>query len=62
MHTHPELFTTLPELASLAAREMLTVNGVPKKEKQKAIWREFRTQVSLVSFLRLLRDGWRSID
>ena len=61
LHTHPELFTTIPGLASLAAREMLTVNGVPKKEKQKAIWREFRTQVSLVSFLRLLRDGWRSI-
>jgi electron transfer flavoprotein-quinone oxidoreductase len=62
LHTHPELFTTLPRLASLAAREMLTVNGVPKKEKQKAIWREFRTQISLVSFLRLLRDGWRSIN
>jgi electron transfer flavoprotein-quinone oxidoreductase len=61
LHTHPELFTTLPRLASLAAREMLTVNGVPKKEKQKAIWREVRTQVSLVSFLRLLWDGWRSI-
>ena len=60
LHTHPELFTTLPGLASLAAREMLTVNGVPKKEKQRAIWGELRKQISLVSFLRLLRDGWRS--
>jgi electron transfer flavoprotein-quinone oxidoreductase len=60
LHTHPELFTTLPGLASLAAREMVTVNGVPKKEKQRAIWGEFRKQISLVSFLRLLRDAWRS--
>ena len=61
LHTHPELFTTLPELASLAAREMLTVNGVPKKEKQKAIWREVRTRISPFRFIRLLWDGWRSI-
>jgi len=60
-HTHPELFTTLPRSISLAAREMLTVNGVPKKEKQKVLWREFRSQTSLTSFLRLLWDGWRSV-
>jgi electron transfer flavoprotein-quinone oxidoreductase len=61
LHTHPELFTTLPELTSLAAREMLTVNGVPKKEKQKAIWRGFRNRISLLRFIRLLWDGWRSV-
>lgn len=61
LHTHPELFTTLPELASLAAREMLTVNGVPKREKQKTIFRGFRTRLPLVRFLRLLWDGWRSV-
>jgi electron transfer flavoprotein-quinone oxidoreductase len=61
LHTHPELFTTLPELAGLAAREMLTVNGVPKREKQKTIFRGFRTRLPLVRFLRLLWDGWRSV-
>jgi electron transfer flavoprotein-quinone oxidoreductase len=61
LHTHPELFTSLPRWTSLAAREMLTVNGVPKREKQKAIWQEFRRRFSLISLLRLLRDGWRSI-
>ena len=61
LHTHSELFTTLPELASLAAREMLTVNGVPKREKQKTIFRAFRTGFSLLRFLRLLWDGWRSV-
>jgi len=61
LHTHPELFTSLPRWTSLAAREMLTVNGVPKREKQKAIWQEFRSRFSLVSLLRVLWDGWRSI-
>ena len=61
LHTHPELFTALPELAGRAAREMLTVNGMPKREKQKTIWRGLRTRFSLVKFLRLMWDGWRSV-
>jgi electron transfer flavoprotein-quinone oxidoreductase len=61
LRTHTELFTTLPRWARLAGREMLTVNGVPKKEKQKKIWRGFRTRISLLTFLRLLRDGWRGV-
>jgi electron transfer flavoprotein-quinone oxidoreductase len=59
LHTHPELFTTLPELASLAARQMLTVNDLPKREKQKTIWQEFRSRLSLMRFLRLIWDGWK---
>jgi len=58
---HHELFTTLPGWASLAAREMLTVNGIPKKEKQQTLWREFRTRFSLLRFSRLLWEGWRGI-
>jgi electron transfer flavoprotein-quinone oxidoreductase len=61
LHTHPELFTTLPELASRAAREMLTVNELPKREKQKTIWQEFRSRLSLMRLLRLIWDGWRSV-
>jgi len=61
LHTHPELFTALPELAGLAAREMLTVNELPKREKQKTIWQEFRRRLSLMRFLRLIWDGWRSV-
>jgi electron transfer flavoprotein-quinone oxidoreductase len=58
---HHEIFTTLPELASLAAREMLTVNGVPKKTKQKAIWKKVRETISPLKLLRLSWDGWRSV-
>jgi electron transfer flavoprotein-quinone oxidoreductase len=61
LRRHPEVFTTLPGLASSAAREMLTVNGVPKKQKQRAIWRELRKTSSLWRLLSLLWDGWRSV-
>lgn len=58
---HNEIFMTLPGLTSLAAREMLTVNGVPKKTKQKFIWHEIQRRLSFFSLLRLLGDGWRSV-
>jgi electron transfer flavoprotein-quinone oxidoreductase len=58
---HHELFTTLPELGGFAAREMLTVNGVPKKEKQRAIWRKIRQQLPVAKLVKLLWDGWRSV-
>ncbi|MBM4334016.1 MAG: FAD-dependent oxidoreductase [Deltaproteobacteria bacterium] len=61
LHTHEEIFTTLPAWTSLAAREMLTVNGVPKKDKQKALWREFRNRTSLLRVLKLLWEGWRGV-
>ncbi len=59
--THPELFTSLPEWTSEAAREMIGVNGVSKKEKQKALWRNLRTQIPLMRLLRILWEGWRSV-
>jgi len=61
LNLHKEMFTTLPEWTNLAAREMLTVNGIPKKKKQAMIWREFRQRISLLNCLRLLKDAWRSV-
>ncbi len=58
---YKEIFSTLPEWTTFAAREMLTVNGISKKEKQKFIWREFRDRISLKRFLRLVGGGWRSV-
>ncbi len=37
--TH-QLFNELPQVAQFAAREMLTVNGISKKQKQKTIMDE----------------------
>jgi electron transfer flavoprotein-quinone oxidoreductase len=61
LRRHNEVFTTLPAVAGLAAREMLTVNGVPKKVKQKAVWRAMRKTVSLPRLVRLLWSGWRAV-
>jgi len=58
---HHELFTTIPEIMSFAAEEMLTVNGVPKKEKQRTIRENTRAVISLPRIARLLWNGWRSI-
>jgi electron transfer flavoprotein-quinone oxidoreductase len=61
LQKHREIFTTLPEGFSFAAREMLTVNGVPKKEKQKIIWRNLRKNHSLTNLLCLCWDAMRSL-
>lgn len=61
LKTNPELFTSLPEWASRAGREMITVNGVPKKEKQGALWHELRDKIGLVRLLRIAWKGWRSV-
>ncbi|MHC1725708.1 MAG: FAD-dependent oxidoreductase [Syntrophobacteraceae bacterium] len=61
METHAELFTTLPATARFAVREMLTVNGIPKKTKQGRIWKEIKNRLSLLKLLRLIWDGWRSV-
>ena len=61
MENHPEVFTSLPEWAGQAAREMLTVNGIPKKKKQGVLWDHLRRQISLGRILRIFWDGWRSV-
>ena len=60
-YQHKEIYNQLPRLASFAAREMLTVNGVSKKQKQKLIIQEIRKETSLWRLLRLLWRGWRSV-
>jgi len=59
--THPEFFGLYPDLLNEAAREMLTVNGVPKRRKQRSIfWNALRRR----SPWRMAVDfykAWRSI-
>ncbi|MCF8108605.1 MAG: hypothetical protein K9J81_06400, partial [Desulfohalobiaceae bacterium] len=61
LQKHKELFTVVPDLSRLAGREMLTVDGVPKKAKQKAIWKVIKKQLSLMGLIRLVWDGFRSV-
>ncbi len=58
---HKELFTRVPGLAAYAGREMLTVNGVPKKQKQKMIMKQLRKDISTFRWLQLLWQGWRAV-
>ena len=61
LQKHNELFTSLPAWAGLAAREMLTVNGISKREKQHSIWKAVREKMTLLQCLRLMWDAWRSV-
>jgi electron transfer flavoprotein-quinone oxidoreductase len=61
LETHKELFTSVPRAACAAAREMLTVDGVPKKIRQTEAWKAIRGQVPPLRLLRLIWDAWRSV-
>jgi electron transfer flavoprotein-quinone oxidoreductase len=61
LYHHKELFNQLPAAASAAAREMLTVNGVGKKEKQKLIMQEFKQKISIWRLVNLLWRAWRAV-
>ena len=61
LQKHREIFTTLPKLGRRAGLEMLTVDGVPKKDKQRAIWRDIKQDISRWQLLKLIWDGWRSV-
>ncbi len=58
---HHELFTLLPGLWGFAARRMLTVDGTPKKKKQKDIWKKIKQEISPIKLAWILWDGWRSV-
>jgi electron transfer flavoprotein-quinone oxidoreductase len=58
--TH-QLFNELPQVAQFMAREMLTVNGVSKKEKQKTIMAEIKKKIGLLNMVRIAWRGWRAV-
>ncbi len=61
MTRNPHILGRYPSLASAAAREMLTVDGVPKREKQ---WRIIRSFIRERGYRGLVRDAinaWRSL-
>jgi electron transfer flavoprotein-quinone oxidoreductase len=58
---HPEFFTLYPELLNEAAREMLTVDGVSKRRKQRKIFKEALKRRSLLQMGLDFYGAWRSI-
>ncbi len=61
LYRNKEIFNELPAATSMAAREMLTVNGVSKRQKQKSIVKELRRQISTWRLLKLLWRAWRAV-
>ncbi len=60
LYHHKEIFTQLPELASFGAREIITVNGVSKKDKEKSILTKIRKVISIPRVVRLIWQAWRA--
>jgi electron transfer flavoprotein-quinone oxidoreductase len=59
-NTH-QLFKELPQVAQFTAREMLTVNGVSKKQKQKIIMSEIKNKIGLFNLAKIAWRGWRAV-
>ncbi len=57
----PDLFATYADLVNLAAHEMLTVDGVPKRQKQRRIWQEVTRRRPVWAILRDLYEIWRAV-
>jgi electron transfer flavoprotein-quinone oxidoreductase len=60
LYRRKEIFTQLPQLASFGAREIITVNGVSKKDKEKSILRKINKNMSIPRILRLIWQAWRA--
>lgn len=61
LQKHEDIFNTLPDSLSMAARDMLTVDGVDKKTKQSRSWKMIRSKTSRLRLLRILFNAWRSV-
>ncbi len=59
-NTH-QLFKELPQVAQYAGREMLTVDGTSKKDKQKMIMAEIKKKIGLMKMAGIAWRGWRSV-
>ncbi|MFH1259136.1 MAG: FAD-dependent oxidoreductase [Elusimicrobiota bacterium] len=57
--SHPYLFSLYPEIADFALKEMVTVDGVSKKEKQKKIWKKVRKKRGIFQIIQDLFQIWR---
>ncbi len=58
---HMQFFTLYPQLANDAALEFFTVDDVPKREKQKHIWRGITEKIPSWKLIMDLFHGWRVV-
>jgi electron transfer flavoprotein-quinone oxidoreductase len=62
LHGNHQFFTTYPELVNRAMHTMLTVDGIDKKTKEKAVRRNFRQKRSLFGLLGDAFKMWRAFE
>jgi electron transfer flavoprotein-quinone oxidoreductase len=61
LYDNKQIFNELPQIAQFAGREMLTVNGVAKKQKQKLIMDVIKQKMGLMNLARIGWRGWRAV-
>lgn len=54
------IFSFYPEFINQAAHEMITVDGIPKKEKQKKIFKRLKHKRPLTHLIKDAFNMWRS--
>jgi electron transfer flavoprotein-quinone oxidoreductase len=54
------MFSLYPEFINQAAHEMITVDGLPKKAKQKKIWKLLKRKRSLTHLIKDAFNIWRT--
>ncbi|MBI2862155.1 MAG: FAD-dependent oxidoreductase [Chloroflexi bacterium] len=61
LHGHRQLFTLYPDLLNEAAHDFITVDGVPKKVRQRSIIRKILRGRPLMGLAKDLWDVWRTL-
>ena len=61
MEAHHEFFTLYPKLANEVFRELITVGGLPKKEKQDIAWKKIKSKRSLWNLAKDIYGAWRAL-
>ncbi len=61
LQTNKHLLLQYPKLLNQAAFEMLNVDGVPKKDKEKLIWKSVKKEIGISHLVRDLFKLWRNM-
>ena len=61
LHKNPQFFTSYPDMLAQAARTMITVDGVDKKTKERAIFANFRQTRKLTGLVGDAFKLWKAI-
>jgi len=60
LYRNKDIFTQLSGVASFSAREIITVNGISKKDKERLILEKICRDMSIPRIVRLIWQGWRA--